>query len=125
MVQPALTASPGPRTEQAFRPDTRARPAPVAAAPSPPPPDPEPRHRQQAGDGDPGHRLAHPGDRPVTAIDKEIASLSKAIGSVRPSPPDLRPALLSDPCLPPAPHRRATDLAQPHAHAERGRRQAH
>ena len=43
-----------------------------------------------------GHKLAHPGDTPVTAIDKEIAALSKAIGEVRRISHDLRPALLDD-----------------------------
>jgi two-component system NarL family sensor kinase len=43
-----------------------------------------------------GHRLAHPGQQPVTAIDKEIAALSQAIGEVRRISHDLRPAMLDD-----------------------------
>ena len=49
-----------------------------------------------------GHRLAHPGDAPVTAIDKEITALSQAIGEVRRISHDLRPALLDDLGLPAA-----------------------
>ena len=49
-----------------------------------------------------GHRLAHPGERPVTNIDPEITALSKAIGEVRRISHDLRPALLDDLGLPAA-----------------------
>ena len=59
-----------------------------------------------------GHRLAHPGDRPVTAIDKEIAALSKAIGEVRRISHDLRPALLDDLGLPAALEHIGNELAQ-------------
>lgn len=59
-----------------------------------------------------GHRLAHPGDRPVTAIDKEIAALSKAIGEVRRISHDLRPALLDDLGLPAALEHLGSELAQ-------------
>jgi two-component system, NarL family, sensor kinase len=59
-----------------------------------------------------GHRLAHPGDAPVTAIDKEIASLSKAIGEVRRISHDLRPALLDDLGLPAALEQIGRELAQ-------------
>ena len=43
-----------------------------------------------------GHRLAHPGSQPVTAIDKEIGALAQAIGEVRRISHDLRPAMLDD-----------------------------
>jgi two-component system NarL family sensor kinase len=75
-----------------------------------------------------GHRLAHPGDLPVTAIDKEIAALSKAIGEVRRISHDLRPALLDDLGLPAALEHIGNELAQrsglavrvsPHVHEER------
>ena len=59
-----------------------------------------------------GHRLAHPGDLPVTAIDKEIAALSKAIGEVRRISHDLRPALLDDLGLPAALEHIGNELAQ-------------
>jgi two-component system, NarL family, sensor kinase len=59
-----------------------------------------------------GHRLAHPGDRPVTAIDTEIAALSKAIGEVRRISHDLRPALLDDLGLPAALEHIGNELAQ-------------
>ncbi|MFM9916723.1 MAG: cache domain-containing protein [Rhizobacter sp.] len=59
-----------------------------------------------------GHRLAHPGDQPVTAIDKEILALSKAIGEVRRISHDLRPALLDDLGLPAALEHIGRDLAQ-------------
>ncbi len=59
-----------------------------------------------------GHRLAHPGAAPVTAIDKEIAALSKAIGEVRRISHDLRPALLDDLGLPAALEHIGNDLAQ-------------
>ncbi len=49
-----------------------------------------------------GHRLAHPGAQPVTAIDREIGALSQAIGEVRRISHDLRPALLDDLGLPAA-----------------------
>ena len=58
-----------------------------------------------------GHRLAHPGDLPVTAIDKEIAALSKAIGEVRRISHDLRPALLDDLGLPAALEHIGNELA--------------
>ncbi len=59
-----------------------------------------------------GHRLAHPGAQPVTAIDREIAALSKAIGEVRRISHDLRPALLDDLGLPAALEHIAGELAQ-------------
>ena len=59
-----------------------------------------------------GHRLAHPGGQPVTAIDKEISALSKAIGEVRRISHDLRPALLDDLGLPAALEHIGNDLAQ-------------
>ena len=59
-----------------------------------------------------GHRLAHPGAEPVTAIDREIAALSKAIGEVRRISHDLRPALLDDLGLPAALEHIAGELAQ-------------
>ena len=59
-----------------------------------------------------GHRLAHPGEVPVTAIDKEIAALSKAIGEVRRISHDLRPALLDDLGLPAALEHIGDELAQ-------------
>jgi len=59
-----------------------------------------------------GHRLAHPGEQPVTAIDKEIAALSTAIGEVRRISHDLRPALLDDLGLPSALEHIANELAR-------------
>lgn len=59
-----------------------------------------------------GHRLAHPGDVPVTAIDEELAALSKAIGEVRRISHDLRPALLDDLGLPAALEHIGNELAQ-------------
>ena len=59
-----------------------------------------------------GHRLAYPGDHPVTGIDKEIGALSKAIGEVRRISHDLRPALLDDLGLPAALEHIANELAQ-------------
>jgi two-component system, NarL family, sensor kinase len=59
-----------------------------------------------------GHRLAHPGDSPVTAIDKEISALSRAIGEVRRISHDLRPALLDDLGLPAALEHIGNELAQ-------------
>jgi two-component system NarL family sensor kinase len=59
-----------------------------------------------------GHRLAHPGEQPVTAIDKEITALSKAIGEVRRISHDLRPALLDDLGLPSALEHIGNELAQ-------------
>ena len=59
-----------------------------------------------------GHRLAHPGNEPVTAIDKEIMALSKAIGEVRRISHDLRPALLDDLGLPAALEHIGNELAQ-------------
>jgi two-component system NarL family sensor kinase len=59
-----------------------------------------------------GHRLAHPGDQPVTAIDREIGALSKAIGEVRRISHDLRPALLDDLGLPAALEHLGRELAQ-------------
>ena len=59
-----------------------------------------------------GHRLAHPGAKPVTAIDTEIAALSKAIGEVRRISHDLRPALLDDLGLPAALEHIGNELAQ-------------
>ena len=59
-----------------------------------------------------GHRLAHPGNAPVTAIDTEIAALSKAIGEVRRISHDLRPALLDDLGLPAALEHIGNELAQ-------------
>ena len=59
-----------------------------------------------------GHRLAHPGAKPVTAIDTEIAALSKAIGEVRRISHDLRPALLDDLGLPAALAHIAGELAK-------------
>jgi len=58
-----------------------------------------------------GHRLAHPGEQPVTAIDKEIAALSKAIAEVRRISHDLRPALLDDLGLPAALEHIGNELA--------------
>jgi two-component system NarL family sensor kinase len=59
-----------------------------------------------------GHRLAHPGNEPVTAIDKEISALSGAIGEVRRISHDLRPALLDDLGLPAALEHIGNELAQ-------------
>jgi two-component system, NarL family, sensor kinase len=59
-----------------------------------------------------GHRLAHPGDAPVTAIDKEISALSGAIAEVRRISHDLRPALLDDLGLPAALEHIANELEQ-------------
>ncbi len=59
-----------------------------------------------------GHRLAHPGGKPVTAIDTEIAALSKAIGEVRRISHDLRPALLDDLGLPAALEHIGNELAR-------------
>ena len=59
-----------------------------------------------------GHRLAHPGDHPVTGIDREIGALSKAIGEVRRISHDLRPALLDDLGLPAALEHIGNELAQ-------------
>jgi two-component system, NarL family, sensor kinase len=59
-----------------------------------------------------GHRLAHPGAQPVTAIDNEISALSKAIGEVRRISHDLRPALLDDLGLPAALEHIGNELAQ-------------
>ena len=59
-----------------------------------------------------GHRLAHPGDVPVTAIDDELGALSKAIGEVRRISHDLRPALLDDLGLPAALEHIGNELAQ-------------
>jgi two-component system NarL family sensor kinase len=59
-----------------------------------------------------GHRLAHPGEHPVTTIDKEITALSKAIGEVRRISHDLRPALLDDLGLPAALEHIGNELAQ-------------
>ena len=59
-----------------------------------------------------GHRLAHPGEQPVTTIDKEITALSKAIGEVRRISHDLRPALLDDLGLPAALEHIGNELAQ-------------
>ena len=59
-----------------------------------------------------GHRLAHPGANPVTAIDKEIGALSKAIGEVRRISHDLRPAVLDDLGLPAALEHIGNELAQ-------------
>ena len=59
-----------------------------------------------------GHRLAHPGDQPVTAIDKEISALSKAITEVRRISHDLRPALLDDLGLPAALEHIGNELAE-------------
>ena len=58
------------------------------------------------------HRLAHPGDLPVTAIDEELSALSKAIGEVRRISHDLRPALLDDLGLPAALAHLGNDLAK-------------
>ncbi len=75
-----------------------------------------------------GHRLAYPGNAPVTAIDKEIGALSQAIGEVRRISHDLRPALLDDLGLPAALEHIGNELAQrsgltvnvsPHVHEER------
>ena len=76
-----------------------------------------------------GHKLAHPGDTPVTAIDKEIAALSKAIGEVRRTSHDLRPALLDDLGLSSALEHIGNELAQrllrhPHRHRARGTRRS-
>jgi two-component system NarL family sensor kinase len=57
-----------------------------------------------------GHRLAHPGEKPVT-IDAEIAALSKAIAEVRRISHDLRPALLDDLGLPAALEHIGNELA--------------
>ncbi len=59
-----------------------------------------------------GHRLAHPGEAPVTAIDKEIGALSKAITEVRRISHDLRPALLDDLGLPAALEHIGNELAE-------------
>lgn len=59
-----------------------------------------------------GHRLAHPGGQPVTAIDQEIGALSRAIGEVRRISHDLRPALLDDLGLPAALEHLGNELAQ-------------
>jgi two-component system NarL family sensor kinase len=59
-----------------------------------------------------GHRLAHPGDEPVTAIDTELGALSQAIGEVRRISHDLRPALLDDLGLPAALEHIGSQLAQ-------------
>ena len=59
-----------------------------------------------------GHRLAHPGNAPVTAIDKEIRALSNAIGEVRRISHDLRPALLDDLGLPAALEHIGNELAR-------------
>ena len=59
-----------------------------------------------------GHRLAHPGEQPVTAIDKEITALSKAITEVRRISHDLRPALLDDLGLPAALEHIGNELAE-------------
>ena len=59
-----------------------------------------------------GHRLAHPGAHPVTAIDQEILALSKAIGEVRRISHDLRPALLDDLGLPAALEHLGNELAE-------------
>ncbi|MDM0112717.1 cache domain-containing protein [Variovorax sp. J22R133] len=59
-----------------------------------------------------GHRLAHPGPTPVTAIDREISALSQAIGEVRRISHDLRPALLDDLGLPAALEHIGNELAQ-------------
>ena len=59
-----------------------------------------------------GHRLAHPGDAPVTAIDDELNALSRAIGEVRRISHDLRPALLDDLGLPAALEHIGNELAQ-------------
>ena len=75
-----------------------------------------------------GHRLAHPGDSPVTTIDREVSALSKAIGEVRRISHDLRPALLDDLGLPAALTHIGNELAQrsglkvnmsPHVHEDR------
>ena len=75
-----------------------------------------------------GHRLAYPGNAPVTAIDKEIGALSQAIGEVRRISHDLRPALLDDLGLPAALEHIGNELAQrsgltvnvsPNVHEER------
>jgi two-component system NarL family sensor kinase len=58
-----------------------------------------------------GHRLAHPGEKPVT-IDAEIAALSKAIAEVRRISHDLRPALLDDLGLPAALEHIGNELAE-------------
>ncbi len=59
-----------------------------------------------------GHRLAHPGDEPVTTLAPEIAALSKAIGEVRRISHDLRPALLDDLGLPAALQHIGDEIAQ-------------
>ena len=59
-----------------------------------------------------GHRIAHPGNDPVTAIDKEISALSKAIGDVRRISHNLRPALLDELGLPAALEHIGNELAQ-------------
>lgn len=59
-----------------------------------------------------GHRLAHPGREPVTAIDREISALSQAISEVRRISHDLRPALLDDLGLPAALEHIGNELAQ-------------
>jgi two-component system, NarL family, sensor kinase len=59
-----------------------------------------------------GHRLAHPGNAPVTAIDNEITALSQAIGEVRRISHDLRPALLDDLGLPAALQHIADELSR-------------
>ena len=59
-----------------------------------------------------GHRLAHPGELPVTNLDPEVAALSKAIGEVRRISHDLRPALLDDLGLPAALEHIGNEMAQ-------------
>ena len=59
-----------------------------------------------------GHRLAHPGEQPVTSIEPEITALSRAIGEVRRISHDLRPALLDDLGLPAALDHIGNELAQ-------------
>jgi two-component system NarL family sensor kinase len=59
-----------------------------------------------------GHRLAHPGREPVTAIDREISALSQAISEVRRISHDLRPALLDDLGLPAALEHIGNELAE-------------
>ena len=59
-----------------------------------------------------GHRLAHPGEQPVTSIEPEITALSRAIGEVRRISHDLRPALLDDLGLPAALEHIGNEIAQ-------------
>ncbi len=59
-----------------------------------------------------GHRLTHPGDRPVMAIDRELNALSQAIGEVRRISHDLRPAMLDDLGLPAALQHIADEIAE-------------